>query len=161
MLAADSPCFWVECQRGLDCVGSSIDDTAPVQGTCRPKAQPGQPCQPFGCTVGYDCDSATSICTARPGAGDACVAIGGGENFCFGHDLTCDHYQEGGTCTTPPASGAPCWETCAAGLHCDNNATNTCLPGQAPGAFCSYDPECASGACSLNVCAPPCSAANL
>jgi hypothetical protein len=158
MRAAGASCYWVECERGLDCAGGSISETPPRQGACTAKALPGEPCRAFGCTLGHFCDQGR--CVARPGAGQACVAVGGGQGFCYGSGVTCDHYT-GGACTAPPAVGQPCWESCDGNGHCDHNATNTCLAKRAPGEACLRDEQCASNSCTLSVCAPPCSAAAL
>jgi hypothetical protein len=150
-----SACYWVECQRGLDCAGASIDESAPRQGTCRAKAGPGQACRPFGCTLGYLCDQ--GVCVSRPAAGQSCVAIGGGERFCFGPGLWCSGYSRG-TCTQPPAVGQPCGEACDGAGYCDPFGTGTCLRRKAAGQVCLNDRECDSGTCSLQVCAPRCPA---
>ena len=158
MRPAGSACYWVECERGLDCAGGSIDETAPKQGTCTAKVSSGNPCRAFGCTLGYQCDQ--GMCVARPGIGQSCVAIGGGQSFCFGSGISCNQFT-GGVCTRPPGVGQPCWEACDDQGYCDNNATNTCLRKKPAGERCLRDDQCASGTCSLSTCAPPCTAANL
>jgi hypothetical protein len=158
MRPAGSACYWIECERGLDCVGGSIDETAPKQGICTAKGRPGEPCRSFGCALGYQCEG--GMCVARPGAGQSCVAIGGGQGFCFGPGITCNRFT-GGVCTPPPAVGQSCWEACDGQGYCDHNATNTCLRKQDPGQRCLRAEQCASGSCSLGVCAPPCTAAQL
>lgn len=126
--------------------------------TCEARRRVNQPCAGLGqCDAWLTCSKGT--CLAPLDSTEPCD-----ENVCKS-DLHCDFAANGGsgTCKSPEAEGAPCWQTndCVAMAYCrggggSGSTDGTCVARGQGGESCSATAPCAPGlACVGGSCATP------
>lgn len=101
-----------------------------------------------------DCVSHSSgsrRCSVRARSGEACGPTASGWVACE-RGLSCSSGSGTGTCVAPedpPALGASCDVSCAAGAYCSGG---TCVATKPAGASCASSLECATGRCRSGKC---------
>jgi hypothetical protein len=140
---------FASCLPNLRCLPSTTAN-APRTGRCADPLVDGAPCRDsFWCTPG-------SLCMRQVDGGDGCQRppqLGGAclGNQCRG-DAVCG---DGGICVRLGRAGESCngFSGCEIGTQCDGL---NCVALPDVDAGCSYDFQCASGACQAGACLAMC-----
>lgn len=113
------------------------------------------------CAPGLTCQGAPRRCSAAVHPlGAPCEHLGKQSDAVSpecGRDRYCD---TGGHCAELPGLGAPCTtaalalDLCRLGFRCDLDQDRVCIVGKALGTNCNASPECVTGLCTQNICAP-------
>lgn len=130
-----APCDTFDsCASGLYC--------STTLGTCEFLPHVGEACDAFGgcAELGVNCVSGT--CTAAGLPGDPCTNNSQCSTF-----YTCN----GSQCALHPTLGMPCTSQCSDASWC-NETTGRCEAQKANGMACTFNDECATHFCSLQIC---------